>query len=137
MIIGIVMVVIVYTLLNVYLAWRYTPFIRSVIPSVKFWWVAVVFAVLGCSYVLPSCLPMWGWVRTAGVLGCYWMGFFAYSMLFFVILEIVRRVVIHRLSEANAETGVKSRQKYREMNRCWFWTIGPGMPMSMKMWIWL
>lgn len=99
MIIGIVFVVIVYTLLNVYLAWRYTPFIRAVIPRVKFWWVAVVFAALGCSYVLPSCLPMWGWVRIAGALGCYWMGFFAYSMLFFVILEIVRRVVLHRLSE--------------------------------------
>lgn len=106
MIIGIVIVAAVYTLLNVYLAWRYTPFIRAVIPKLKFWWVAVVFSVLGCSYVLPSCLPMWGWVRIAGAIGCYWMGFFAYSMLFFCVLEIVRRLVMRRLSE-------KGRGKYQ------------------------
>lgn len=100
MIFGIIIIIILYTLLNLYLAWRYMPVFRAVIPKLHFWCVAVLFLIPALSYALPYFLPMWGWVRSAGALGGYWMGFFAYSMLFFVILEVPGRLIVRRAGES-------------------------------------
>lgn len=97
MFIGVIFIIIIYSVLNLYMAKRYLPIFRAVIPKIPYWCIAVVFLVPALSYAAPYLFPLWDWVRAAGVIGAYWMGFFAYSMLFFVILEIPRYLLLRRL----------------------------------------
>lgn len=87
------MIVALYSAVNVYLARRIIRWLRTMLPRLKTWPVAVIYGLLAATIVMPLIRGTAWWQRALTWVGAHWMGVFVYLLLFWVLADVITLVV--------------------------------------------
>ena len=103
------MIVALYSAVNVYLARRIIRWLRTMLPRMKAWPVAVIYGLLAATIVMPLIRGTAWWQRALTWVGAHWMGVFVYLLLFWVLADVIT-LVVHLLRRRKGPLPVSYRR---------------------------